>query len=60
MLIGPNQAAAYLGMTYDQFKMTRRRNPIPGEFKHTVRGQQTACWAKETLDLWVSEVRQDA
>lgn len=60
VLIGPNQAAAYLGMTYDQFKMTRRRNPIPGEFKHTVRGQQTACWAKETLDLWVSEVRQNA
>ena len=60
VLIGPKQAAAYLGMTQDQFKMARRRYPIQGEFKHMTRGQETSCWAKETLDLWVAEVRQDA
>ena len=60
VLIGPKQGAAYLGMTYNQFTMARRRHPIQGEIKHLVKGQETACWAKETLDLWASEVRQDA
>jgi len=60
VLIGPKQGAAYLGMTYDQFTMARRRHPIKGEIKHLVKGQETSCWAKETLDLWVTEVRQNA
>ena len=60
VLIGPKQAADYLGMTYDQFKMARRKTPILGEFKHRVRNQEVSCWAQATLDLWAAEVRQDA
>jgi hypothetical protein len=60
LLIGPSQAAAYLGMTYDQFKMARRHHPIQGEVKYQVRGQDTSCWTKETLQLWAAEVHQNA
>jgi hypothetical protein len=52
--MGPKQAAAYLGMTENAFKMARRRNPIPGEFQDRIRGRLTSCWTRETLNLWAA------
>jgi hypothetical protein len=60
VLIGPKDAAAYLGMTTDQFKMLRRRTPIPGEFTTPRRGQEWACWTKESLELWLEQVQAGA
>ena len=55
VLIGPKQAAAYLGITVDAFKMARRRYPIDGEFKSEVNRQDVTCWTPETLQLWVRD-----
>ena len=58
VLIGPKAGAAYLNMTQQSFKALRRRHPIKGEFTHARRGQEWACWTRESLDAWVAEVEE--